>query len=123
MTTRADIHDLVHAFYADVRADAQLGPVFARTLPADWQPHLERMVEFWCTVLLGTRSFKGNVYARHMALPGLEPAHFKRWLALWRQHTRRRLEAGHAHELWHTASGIARNLQLGYFGAWPEETA
>jgi len=42
------------------------------------------MTEFWSTVLLHTRSFRGNVMRKHVALlPALQPAHFARWLTLW----------------------------------------
>ena len=60
--------ELVHSFYADVRADALLGPVFEEALHDRWEPHLGRMVDFWSTVALGSKSFSGNVFAKHMAL-------------------------------------------------------
>ena len=71
--TREGLTDLVHGFYADVRADAQLGPLFDRAIGAHWDTHLERMVEFWSTVALGTRSFKGDVFGKHMAVDGVAP--------------------------------------------------
>ena len=40
------LRDLVHRFYAKVRADPVLGPVFASRIE-DWGPHLERMAAFW----------------------------------------------------------------------------
>ena len=39
------LRDLVHSFYAKVRRDAVLGPIFAARI-SDWDPHLERMVAF-----------------------------------------------------------------------------
>ncbi|BCN40172.1 hypothetical protein ALDI51_34910 [Alicycliphilus denitrificans] len=46
---------LVHGFYADVRADGQLGPLFDHAIGAHWDAHLARMVDFWSTVMLGAR--------------------------------------------------------------------
>ncbi|KLJ01089.1 group III truncated hemoglobin [Luteimonas sp. FCS-9] len=77
---------LVHRFYARVRKDPLLGPVFARHVH-DWDAHLARLVDFWSAVLRGTRRFSGAPMPRHMALPGLRPALFERWLTLFRQTT------------------------------------
>lgn len=118
--TRDDLARLVDCFYADVFRDAELGPLFAPLAGPRWPEHRRRMTEFWCTTLLGTRSYRGNVMARHQALrPALQPAHFARWLALWRRHTTEQLPAEEADELFATARGIARNLHLGCFGSLP----
>lgn len=119
-TTRADIERLVQSFYADVIADDALGPIFTPLVGAHWPAHRARMVEFWCTVLLHTRSFRGNVLQKHVdLLPRLRPEHFARWLTLWVRHTSQHLNAADAAELQATASGIARNLYLGCFGTVP----
>ena len=110
---------LVHGFYADVRADALLGPVFDAALHDRWEPHLARMVDFWSTVALGSKSFKGNVFAKHMALTGVTPAHFAAWVRLWGEHTGRLFAPEVAQELQVAAHGIARNLFQGYFGSKP----
>lgn len=114
--TRGHLAELVHGFYAEVRADAVLGPVFGRVIGHDWTPHLQRMVEFWSTVALGTRSFKGNVYDKHMALDEVQPEHFLRWITLWHRHTNAQLPAPAALNLQRVAHGIARNLFYGLFG-------
>mgnify|MGYP001557061758 CR=1 FL=1 len=114
---RALIIQLVHAFYADVRADPILGPTFDAVIRDRWGPHLARMVEFWCTVMLETRSFKGNVFARHMAVPGVTPRHFSRWLAYWFSRTNEFFLPAAAVVLQRAALGIAKMLYRGYFGA------
>lgn len=110
---------LVHGFYADVRADALLGPVFEEALRDRWEPHLARMVDFWCTVALGSKRFRGNVLGKHMALQGVTPAHFAAWVRLWGEHTHRLFAPEVAQDLQVTAHGIARNLFFGYFGSQP----
>ncbi len=110
---------LVHSFYADVRAHPLLGPLFEAALHGRWDAHLARLVDFWCTVALGARSFKGDVFGKHMALTGVTPAHFAAWVGLWQQHTGRLFAPEVAQELQLAAHGIARNLFRGYFGQYP----
>jgi hemoglobin len=113
---RASITQLVHRFYDDVRTDRLLGPTFDAVLCDRWAAHLPRMVEFWSTVMLGSRSFNGNVFARHMAVPGVTQDHFDRWLRLWALHTQALFDRDTARRLQAVASGIARQLYRGYFG-------
>ena len=113
------ITQLVHGFYADVRADPLLGPVFEKALHGQWDVHLQRLVDFWSTVALGTRSFKGDVFGKHMALDGVTPAHFAAWVRLWQLHTTRLFAPEAAQQLQLAAHGIARNLFRGYFGEAP----
>lgn len=113
------ITQLVHDFYGDVRRDPLLGPVFDKALDGRWDAHLQRLVDFWSTVALGTRSFKGDVFAKHMALEGVTPAHFAAWVGLWQRHTNDLFVPGVAQDLQVAAHGIARNLFRGYFSSDP----
>jgi len=113
---RDSIAQLVAQFYDDVRADSILGPTFEAVLGGRWLSHLPRMVEFWSTVSLGSRSFTGNVFASHMAVPGVTVAHFERWIRLWTRHTQALFDPATARQLQEVARGIARNLYRGYFG-------
>jgi hemoglobin len=79
----AFIDRLVERFYARVRGDVLLGPVFAARI-VDWGPHLAQMKRFWGSILLGDGAFRGSPMARHLAIPGIEAGHFRRWLALFR---------------------------------------
>ncbi len=120
-TTRADIVRLIDAFYADVLADPQLQPLFAPFAGKRWALHRQRMIEFWCTTLLHTKSYKGNVLHKHVdLLPRLQPAHFARWLSLWFKHTAAHIGVADATELQARAAVIARNLHLGCFGSVPQ---
>jgi hemoglobin len=110
---RARLRALVHAFYADLRQDAEIGPLFERAIGDGWPAHLDRMVEFWATLVLGSRSFSGDVFGRHMAIGDLSPAMFERWRALWKRHTDALFEPARAAELQGIAAGIAGNLVRG----------
>jgi hemoglobin len=113
---RSSIHTLVHQFYADVRADPELGPLFDKAIGARWDAHLARMVEFWSTVMLGTHNFQGNVFGTHMALEGVEPEHFRRWLGMFFATTDRLFAPDVAREFQVVGRRIASSLQYGYFG-------
>jgi hemoglobin len=113
---RSSVHTLVHQFYAEVRADPVLGPVFDNAIGDRWDAHLARMVEFWSTTMLGTHSFQGNVFGTHMALQGVEPDHFRRWLGMFFATTERLFAPEIAHEFQLVGKRIAASLQYGYFG-------
>ncbi|MFC6225280.1 group III truncated hemoglobin [Hymenobacter artigasi] len=84
--TPDDIRRLIDEFYAEVRRDDLLGPVFAARIPAGhWPEHLDTMTRFWTAALLGQAAgYRGNPGAKHLYLP-IEKAHFTRWLALFGQ--------------------------------------
>ena len=113
---RDSIATLVRDFYTDIRRDGVLGPVFEGAIGADWEPHLERMVDFWCSVMLSSGEFKGNVFGKHMQLQGIGVEHFQRWLGLFDSHARRLFQPEVAEEFLVAAKRIAASLQYGYFG-------
>lgn len=88
-TSRADrpsetqIRRMVHLFYERVRADPLLGPLFEDRIGSRWDAHMDRMVDFWSTVLLASGRYLGNPILAHRAIPDLEPRHFDRWLELF----------------------------------------
>lgn len=112
---------LLQAFYDDVRQDPLLGPVFERAIaPSAWPEHLARMQDFWSSVALRSHAFRGNVMDKHTTLPGLTPAMFERWLALWRLHTEALLQPAVATQMQKVARGVARNLHYVLFGQFPD---
>src|SRR5947208_14862090 len=67
---------LVHGFYAKVRADAVLGPIFEDRIK-DWEPHVAQMCAFWFLVALMTGRYHGTPMAKHLPLP-VGDGHFYR---------------------------------------------
>lgn len=87
LTDRADIVQLVDAFYQRVEKDEVLGPIFNDIAKIDWAAHLPRMYDFWDTVVFRTGTFRGNplaVHARLVPLADMGRASFDRWLTLFR---------------------------------------
>ena len=109
------IHELVHAFYDRIRADEVLGPIFARVIGENWDPHLEKMCDFWSSVMRLSGRYKGNPMVAHMRLKMVRPEHFERWLALFRQSAHEICGARLAELFISRADNIARSLQLGMF--------
>ena len=110
---RASIATLVNDFYTDIRRESLLGPIFNGAIGSNWEPHLERMVDFWCSVMLSSGEYKGNVFGKHMQI---QMEHFRRWLTLFETHVRRLFEPEVADEFLVVARRIAASLQYGYFG-------
>jgi len=111
----AMIECLVRGFYAKVRADAVLGPVFEARI-GDWEPHLARMCAFWSSVALMTGRYHGTPMAKHLPLP-VDGGHFDRWLALFEE-TAREICPGEAEAHFvERARRIAQSLELGIAGA------
>lgn len=113
--TPESIVQLIDLFYARVRRDSVLGPVFEKALPRSWDAHIARIAEFWSSILLGTQSFQGNVFARHMALEGIREEHFVRWLSLFKQTVLERYDTQPAGRFLAVADRVAGSLQLGFF--------
>jgi hemoglobin len=111
----AMVHELVHAFYARVRADDDIGPIFNRVIADNWDAHLERMCDFWSSVMLMSGRYKGNPMVAHMRLKMIRPPHFERWLALFRETARTVCPAEIAELFIGRAENIARSLQMGMF--------
>lgn len=78
------ISQLVESFYAAVRRDEVLGPIFAGHI-GDWPRHLARMKDFWASIMIESGRFSGNPMQKHIAVGGLDAAHFARWQSLWDQ--------------------------------------
>ncbi len=109
------LKQLVEAFYARVRADAALGPIFNDAI-ADWPEHLEMLTAFWSSVMLSSGRYKGQPVPAHMKHKHrITPALFDRWLALWAQTTSELMTPEAATALQDKAARIAQSLQLALF--------
>ncbi len=109
------IRALVHGFYARVRQDTAIGPIFNEAIGDGWDAHLAKLCDFWSSVMLHTGRFQGRPMATHMRLKGVLPEHFERWLMLFRQTAREVCPADSADLFIDRAETIARGLQMGMF--------
>lgn len=111
----AGLERLVHAFYARVREDAELGPIFNRAI-ADWPEHLAKLHAFWSSVMLTSGRYKGQPVPAHVKhRESITPALFDRWLALWGRTARELMTPEAAAALEARAARIAESLKLAMF--------
>ena len=105
---RAGISRLVKWFYARVRFEPDLEPIFNAHIDK-WGPHLETIIEFWCGQVGGPSSYAGGM-GRHFKM-GLSPAHFATWLRVWEENCRDLLQPREAGEMIALAQSLADDLQ------------
>ena len=108
-----DVVAMVDAFYANIRADELLGPVFDDIMQVDWEVHLPRMYAFWETVLFQKAGYKGNPVQKHLDVNRVIPldnSHFERWLAIFRESIQERFYGAVAEDAIERASTISAIL-------------
>ncbi len=103
---------LLERFYARVRADRRLGPVFNDAVE-DWDRHLQTLTDFWSSVMLASGRYKGHPVQAHLKHGArITPDMFGRWLELWNQATDEILSPAAAAALQVKATRIAQSLDL-----------
>lgn len=105
----AEINELVDRFYAKVHLDPEIGPIFNATID-DWPAHLSLLKDFWSTVLLAERRYRGDPLSKHLPL-SLDPPHFARWLTLFAETAREVMPSEHADLVIAKSHRIAENFQ------------
>jgi len=114
-TNEAEIEMLVRTFYARIREDEVLGPIFNNAIGDNWEPHLLKMCDFWSSVMLTTGRYKGQPMLAHMKLKMVTPKHFDLWLMLFREAAEDVCAPETAECFVEKAARIAESLQLGMF--------
>lgn len=110
--SRDEIARVVARFYAEVRRDAVLGPVFAAHV-GDWPAHEEKITRFWANAILRERVYDGNPMQVHKAASDVQPAHFAVWLGLFDAVLAQELPEETARRWSALAHRIGRGFQVG----------
>lgn len=119
LPSEEDLERVIPAFYARVRADPLIGPIFNEAID-DWDHHLDRLIAFWSSVMLTSGRYKGNPMAAHVKHRlSISPDMFDRWLGLWAEVTDEMLDAEAAAGMQAKARMIAESLKLGMFFRMP----
>ena len=114
--TEPTIALLIDRFYAAIRRDPVLAPVFDAAITDDeWPEHLATMRRFWSSVMLTSGRYSGNPVAVHRAIQGLERPMFARWLALFETTVHDLFAPEPAANFITKANRIATSLQLALF--------
>jgi hemoglobin len=107
-----DLARLVARFYATVRADALIGPVFNDAID-DWPEHLEKLTAFWSSLMLTSGRYKGAPMVAHLKhRTRITSEMFERWLALWRAATEAEMPPAVAASMQVKADRIAQNFKF-----------
>ena len=88
IASRSDIDLVLEAFYKRVFSDELIGPFFTKIAGLDFDKHLNKIADFWETILFGAAKYKGNPLQVHLKLnqkKTLKVEHFERWLSLFKQ--------------------------------------
>ena len=112
---RAFIGSLVRDFYGRVRSDTRLGPIFAAVIRDEWEPHLEKMTDFWCSVILKNGAYSGRPVPAHLKLKQVREADFDIWLGHFRRTAESRCAPEVAAVFIDRAERIAQSLKLAMF--------
>lgn len=114
--TEAQLEALMAHFYARVRQDEVLGPIFNAAV-GDWPHHLKHIQSFWAAIVLGQPGFEGNPMIAHRKhLDVMRPEHFTRWLTLWGESTAALLPPEAAEMMQQRAAAMAVQLKRGLWG-------
>ncbi len=124
--TEDAIKALVDEFYARVRRDPSLRPIFDNAIAEDaWPAHLEKMYAFWSSVMLTSGRYKGNPVAVHREVAGIAPPLFGDWLDIFEATAAEMFEPALADRFAAAARRIAESLKLALFfradQQWPED--
>ena len=109
--TETQIERLVGTFYARIRDDALLGPIFAARVE-DWDTHLKKMCAFWSSVALMSGRYSGQPMQAHLPLP-VDETHFARWLAIFEETANEVCTTAGAAHFMERARRIAESLRMG----------
>lgn len=123
--TEESIKVLVDSFYEKVRVDSHIGPIFKAVVGEGaqvWKPHLNRMYDFWSSIMLRTGRFHGNPMQKHRELLPFSPDlfssdHFDVWLSLFAQTAREVYSTSISQQFIETSNRIASRLKSVLFAA------
>lgn len=124
---REDVRDLVYTFYGKIQKDAMLGPIFNERLDGRWDPHLEKMTDFWETNLFGVAKFRGNPALMHGEVDrdieyGVTQEHFAQWIYLWFETINEKFEGKLAERAKNGARKMSTALFMAIWNQRPENS-
>lgn len=114
--TEEQIDTLVAEFYARVRRDPDIWPVFLRAIGTDgeiWRHHEAKIASFWRNAMGIDRSFSGNPMLKHLANNDILPGQFPIWLGIFEQTAHDVLPESTALSIVALANRIGESLQFG----------
>lgn len=84
--TRADLEEMLTAFYKKVFEDEVIRHFFLEVVPLDLEHHIPIITDFWESVLLEAKGYRKNVMEVHQninRLSSIKKEHLDRWVKLF----------------------------------------
>lgn len=86
--TKKNIRIMVDRFYSKILKDEMLAGFFIEKLgdemiSDEWQEHLNKLTDFWASIILGDTAYSGQPVKPHMHMEGLKRETFQQWLKLF----------------------------------------
>jgi hemoglobin len=122
LTNRADLENLMKAFYRKALTDDSIGHYFTQVVQLDMEKHLPRITDFWETVVFDAGKYQRNTMKIHEDLHEKSPfesAHFTRWIDLFKATVDEHFAGENAEKIKSRAISIATvmNLKMVHGGA------
>lgn len=117
LNSKESIAKLVGSFYAKIREDDFLGPIFNKHIAEEeWPAHLSKLTDFWEMKILGGSDFRGSPTRKHIEVDeasghSISQEHFAHWLRLWIE----TIDESFAGDIAESAKAQARKMATGQF--------
>ncbi|MCR6591922.1 Group 3 truncated hemoglobin ctb [Campylobacter insulaenigrae] len=109
------IKKLMDIFYAKVRKDKDLSPIFNTAIGTDeqsWTKHKEKIASFWMGMFLGEGGYNGSPLKAHHDLPPFPREFFDIWLKLFDESLEEIFEDEARNIILERAKMIAQRFQI-----------
>ena len=103
----------------DASGRTSVCPIFAAAITGAWEPHLEKMTDFWCSVMLKDGSYQGRPVPVHVKLTTVVESDFAIWLRLFGETAHDLCPPDVATAFIERAERIATSLKLAMFFRLP----
>ncbi len=107
------VRRVIDAFYAKVRRDPALGPVFDGIIQDDWPPHIERICAFWLTATRLGCGYEGRGFMpAHLKHAAIRASLLPQWLLLFSETARELCPPAGANVLIDIAERMADSIRV-----------
>ena len=111
--TEALVGEVLEAFYARVRRDPVLAPVFEGIIKDDWPAHMERISSFWLTATRLGGGYEGRGFMpAHLKHAAIRAEQLPQWLRLFGETARERCPPAAADVLIDIAERMADSIRV-----------
>jgi hemoglobin len=112
--TEALVRRVIDAFYAKVRQDPILAPVFNGIIKDDWPAHIDRICAFWLTATRLGSGYDGRGFMpAHLKHGAIRAEQLPQWLLLFSETAREHCPPAAADVLIDIAERMADSIGIG----------